>query len=461
MSSPPRCLINELPDELLSRILVVAAVIPRESCIYLHVGSFLSGVCRRWRRLCFSTPELWDTVSLEAPRPGQYRQRWLDGNLRVLQRASEHVRHLDITDLAAVQPVLEPLMQAAPCALQSLQLHLEWGPHLSGLPQQLALARARYTSLARLELDISDEYAYSFGQAAQQQPGASAAQLKARLLGGIVAGVAGLARTLTELKLRIPPAGLPSLAPLTALRRLRRLDVASCNELTPLLTPAPAQFPCLEEYSMNSLAGIQVAGVYINAASWVAAPAGTLRVQNVDASHLPALLPLLRPPAAAPLVGLHLVDLFVEEDAAASAAALEACAPHWENVHDLDLWMSPELPSVLEPLLRLLPRLDTLRLAHCSLTTLPTGPYLSGLRTLCLPDNDLRDLPPALLQATRVQHLELRGNQGLRPSAAELQLLLQALPELQQLNLRQTGICEDAAAALRATAAERSLTVLQ
>jgi len=68
-------------------------------------------------------------------------------------------------------------------------------------------------------------------------------------------------------------------------------------------------------------------------------------------------------------------------------------------------------------------------------------------------------LPPALLQSTRLQRLSLRGNCRLNPSEAELRQLLHALPELQLLNLAGTGIDPGTAAALRAMAAERGLTV--
>jgi len=48
----------------------------------------LSQVCQRWRDLCFSAPELWQTVQLRAPSnepsPDE-RQQWLDGKLWLLQ----------------------------------------------------------------------------------------------------------------------------------------------------------------------------------------------------------------------------------------------------------------------------------------------------------------------------------------------------------------------------------------
>jgi len=73
--------------------------------------------------------------------------------------------------------------------------------------------------------------------------------------------------------------------------------------------------------------------------------------------------------------------------------------------------------------------------------------------------NQLLELPPALLQATRLQRLDLSSNRNLRPFEAELRQLLQALPDLQQLDLTYTGIGEDTAAALKAVAAERGLAV--
>lgn len=73
--------------------------------------------------------------------------------------------------------------------------------------------------------------------------------------------------------------------------------------------------------------------------------------------------------------------------------------------------------------------------------------------------NQLLELPPALLQATRLQRLDLSSNRNLRPFEAELRQLLQALPDLQLLDLTDTGIEAAAAAALTAAAAERGLTV--
>jgi len=68
-------------------------------------------------------------------------------------------------------------------------------------------------------------------------------------------------------------------------------------------------------------------------------------------------------------------------------------------------------------------------------------------------------LPPALLQATRLQRLSLRGNCRLRPSEAELQQLLRALPELQLLNLAGTDMDDDVAETLSAAAMERGLAL--
>jgi len=98
------------------------------------------------------------------------------------------------------------------------------------------------------------------------------------------------------------------------------------------------------------------------------------------------------------------------------------------------------------------------------LATLPTcvcnlAPLPAGLRTLSLAGNDLQQLPPAVRQAWRVQQSWRQGNRRWGPSGAQLWQLLQALPELQLLNLAGTGIGEDAANMLKAAAAERGLTV--
>ncbi len=165
------------------------------------------------------------------------------------QRVGEHVRHLRITDQAVAEGVFQPLMRAAPCTLRSLQLSTERRAHLSELPQLLALARERFTSLGRLELTVTQRTHQS--RPAQQQPWLAAQQLEATLLASVLDGVAALAGSLTWLKLYMPPVQLPSLAPLTALRRLRWLEVVAGNIETPLQMPALHQFLCLEEFDLH------------------------------------------------------------------------------------------------------------------------------------------------------------------------------------------------------------------
>lgn len=71
---------------------------------------------------------------------------------------------------------------------------------------------------------------------------------------------------------------------------------------------------------------------------------------------------------------------------------MQACAPHLEHLCELDVccsntlnaWGSPRLLAALELLLRQMHRLKTLWLTQCNLEALPTGPYLSGERTLGL-----------------------------------------------------------------------------
>ncbi len=90
---------------------------------------------------------------------------------------------------------------------------------------------------------------------------------------------------------------------------------------------------------------------------------------------------------------------------------------------------------------------------HCNLCP-------AGLRSLGLNHINLRELPPTLLGATRLQSLNLQHNPDMRLTTAEVQQLLQALPKLQLLKLRHTGITPAAATALRAAAKARGLTVL-
>lgn len=263
-------------------------------CLHLLAcRSTLLDVCQRWRRLCFSAPELWETLSLEAPSleaTTDRRQQWLQGELWLLQvrcggqpgwqllgwlvwatqqwpppsvhlrcppalqRVGEHVRHLRITDESVAQGVIEPLVQAVPCTLRALQLSLLWVAHLSDLPQLLGIARQRFAALARLELRATQR-ADNFDEAAQQQPGVTAAQAEARLLDGMLAGVAGLAGSLTELKLHMPAVQLPSLAPLMSLSKLRRLAVRSHNWKAPRQVPALAQLPCLRHSTSLAACG--------------------------------------------------------------------------------------------------------------------------------------------------------------------------------------------------------------
>ncbi len=94
--------------------------------------------------------------------------------------------------------------------------------------------------------------------------------------------------------------------------------------------------------------------------------------------------------------------------------------------------------------------------AHASRPT----PSHAGLQTLSLPSNHLPQLPSALLDATRLQRLDLWGNKFMFPSETELRQLLHALPNLQWLNLDDTGITRASAEALKAAAAARGMTVL-
>ena len=94
--------------------------------------------------------------------------------------------------------------------------------------------------------------------------------------------------------------------------------------------------------------------------------------------------------------------------------------------------------------------------AHASRPT----PSHAGLQTLSLPGNHLPQLPSALLDATRLQRLDLWGNKFMFPSETELRQLLHVLPNLQWLNLDDTGIARASAEALKAAAAARGMTVL-
>lgn len=57
---------------------------------FLTCRSTLSRVCKRWRALCLSAPELWESVWLTAPgiagsSNDRSRQQWLEGKLWLLQ----------------------------------------------------------------------------------------------------------------------------------------------------------------------------------------------------------------------------------------------------------------------------------------------------------------------------------------------------------------------------------------
>ncbi|PRW33566.1 carboxypeptidase N subunit 2-like [Chlorella sorokiniana] len=431
--------IGHLPDELLSRIWVAAATKQTDgaSSIDLRLVGPLSRLI-----------------------PGQ-RQRWLHGKLRLLTRVGPLVQHLRVVDDSVAQGMVEPLLRAAPCTLRSLSLQTRWGPHLSQLPAFLALENGCCASLARFELS-AQERAGSFDPAAHPLalPGPTAGRLEAQLLADLIASVAGLAGSLVELKLSLKCVELPSLAPLAALRRLRRLEVAgvSCRVEQP--APVPAQFPCLEEYDLRGIVRMQVAGAAIRQASWVAEPLCTLRLYCPDPAALPALLAALRPPAAGPLERLCIDYIHLAGDASPAVAAVHACVQHLDCVRELSIHDSTTVPPLLEPLLRQLPRLETLQLTNCKLTALPVGPYLSGLHTLSLAGNSWTELPPAVLLAPRLQYLSLQGSRGLCPSEAVLRQLLHALPELQRLDLSDTSIGKGVAEALQAAAAARGgLTV--
>lgn len=148
---------------------------------------------------------------------------------------------------------MEPLLRAAPCTLRSLALGM---PHLSSLPQLLALARSRFTALATLEV-VSTNSMWHFGVAEKDVT----QQQVAHVWRDIFLETTAMASTLTELQLQLQFTLLPPLAPLSALQRLRRLTV--CGSHAKLLHPPPLdQFPCLEDYEFANILHVQVgAGV--------------------------------------------------------------------------------------------------------------------------------------------------------------------------------------------------------
>lgn len=83
----------------------------------------------------------------------------------------------------------------------------------------------------------------------------------------------------------------------------------------------------------------------------------------------------------------------------------------------------------------------------------PPRTLLAGLHTLDLPANELKRLPPALFQATRLSSLQLSGNRGLGASIEELRQLLRTMPRLQLLFWDNTGLLPQTAEALMEAAA--------
>lgn len=170
--------------------------------------------------------------------------------LASLQCIGPLVRRIEICDEHVAQGLMQLLLQAVPCTLRSLHLRMRWGTHMEALPQLLALARSRFASLERLELSAPARVGH-VGLAALQQPALAAAQQEVRLVESMLAGIAALAGTLTVLKLSVPAVPLPTLAPLTALQRLRQLVVASSTLPVRMRVPALAQFPCLEQFELQ------------------------------------------------------------------------------------------------------------------------------------------------------------------------------------------------------------------
>lgn len=154
----------------------------------------------------------------------------------------------------------------------------------------------------------------------------------------------------------------------------QRAGLLCCNRVW-LLTLSPL-YPASQLPASQAEEG--AAGHTFTAASWSAAPAGTLRLEGVQVATLPALLAALRPPAAGPLECLLLEDAWpLESGFAAAVAAVEACAPHFQHLRELGIAASAYAAFFLMPLLRQLPRLESLQLTKCSLSDLPAGPYLS------------------------------------------------------------------------------------
>lgn len=174
-----------------------------------------------------------------------------------LQRVGPLVQELHVADRLVAQGMMQPLLQAAPCTLRSLHLSMLWGAHMASLPQLLALSRTRFGSLGRLQLS-ANERLNNFGQHAQQQAGVPAAQQEGQLLDAVIAGVTALSGTLTELQWNTPGVEVLSLAPLTALQRLLRLEVAGCSTQARQQVPAPAQFSRLEEFDLRGAFSLEV-----------------------------------------------------------------------------------------------------------------------------------------------------------------------------------------------------------
>lgn len=147
----------------------------------------------------------------------------------------------------------------------------------------------------------------------------------------------------------------------------------------------PTVAPC-----HHPLPFIQVAGSTFRSANWCASPQRTLCLESLKCSELAPLLAALQPPGAGPLEELCLLkSLNFLRDVPAVAADVAAAAPRLAQLRALEVSLAPcartalapGLGGALEPLLRQLPNLEALRLIGCELSSLPDGPYLTGVES--------------------------------------------------------------------------------
>lgn len=254
---PPPCRL--LHVDIALALSIEAQLPPSARC---RTVAAISSVCKRWRSVVFGEQELWKRLSIRLPHAADMLPTAADdqqspggrvnGKLWLLRRVEALLKALDLVAMGDWQPVdraaFKALLAQAPATLEALSFD-----RFTILESDALASLSRLSKLQRLS--IGCRVLLKWPAAVAQLPLTDlCVRVDAAVPDSLACSLPALAGSLTFLQLRCGMATLegadtPSLAPLTALQRLQRLEVQGSGvRLTPLMVPAPASFPCLKEY---------------------------------------------------------------------------------------------------------------------------------------------------------------------------------------------------------------------